>query len=134
MTKYVAKRDKKKRRVFISHAAEDYWVAKCIERKIAGTGATTFLAENHMTVGKDFPSRIRHAIEDADEFVVYCTPWAIKRPWVLWEMGAAWELVYCFNKIYTLERMGKIEFLPLMDNGGIVDFPDSQEDSFSEFL
>jgi len=43
-------------------------------------------------------------------------------------------LVYRFINIFTLESMSEIEFFPAMHNWRIVDFPNSQQDSFFKFL
>jgi putative pyruvate formate lyase activating enzyme len=44
------------------------------------------------------------------------------------------HLVYRFTNIFTLESMSEIEFLPAMHYRRIVDFPNSQQDSFFKFL
>lgn len=76
--------------VFISHAGSDTWVARKIARAIEGYGARTFLDEAHIAVGEDFEERILDALDQADELLVYFTPWSLKRPYVWTEIGAAW--------------------------------------------
>ena len=44
------------------------------------------------------------------------------------------KLVYRFINIFTLESMSEIEFLPAMHYRRIIDFPNSQQDSFFKFL
>ena len=44
------------------------------------------------------------------------------------------RLVYRFNNIFTLESMSEIEFLSAMHYWGIIDFPNSQQNSFFKFL
>ncbi|MGH8584137.1 MAG: toll/interleukin-1 receptor domain-containing protein [Gammaproteobacteria bacterium] len=78
------------RRVFVSHAGEDTWVARQIAREIAARGAIPFLDEADIDVGAEFEEDIRDYLDEAHEFLVLFTPWALDRAYVWTEIGAAW--------------------------------------------
>jgi hypothetical protein len=78
------------RLVFVSHAAEDTWVARQIAREVASRGARPFLDEAHVDVGAEFEEDIRTFLDEADEIIVLFTPWSLERPYVWSEIGAAW--------------------------------------------
>lgn len=79
-----------KRRVFVSHAGKDTWVARQLARGISRSGATPFLDEAEIQTGSDFESEILKFLNIAHELVVLLTPWALERPYVWAELGAAW--------------------------------------------
>lgn len=76
-------------RVFISHAWADRWVAGQIERRITGTGATTFIDINDIEKGDDIEDRIFAEMELCDELLALFTPWSVDRNWLWVEIGAA---------------------------------------------
>ena len=76
--------------VFVSHSAQDTWIAKQIAREIESCGASTFLDESHVDAGADFEEDILQWLERTHELVVLLTPWALERPYVWSELGAAW--------------------------------------------
>lgn len=80
----------RRRLVFVSHDRRDTWVARQIARAIREAGASPFLDEAEVEVGDDFELRILEHLEQAEEFLVLLTPWALDRPYVWAEIGAAW--------------------------------------------
>lgn len=77
-------------RVFISHAADDTWVAEQIAHSIEAVGCSTFLDVKNIPTGADFKAAIRSELNGSHEFVALFTPWSAKRSWVWIEIGAAW--------------------------------------------
>ncbi|TKB88963.1 MAG: toll/interleukin-1 receptor domain-containing protein [Nitrospira sp.] len=75
---------------FISHCAEDTWVARQLSHECSKVGAQTFLDEAQIAVGANFEHDIITALQKANELVVLITPWALDRPYVWLEIGAAW--------------------------------------------
>lgn len=80
----------RKRLVFVSHGGEDTWVAKQIAREISACGAAAFLDQAEIDIGENFETKIRSALNRADELLVLLTPWALGRPYVWAEPGAVW--------------------------------------------
>jgi hypothetical protein len=80
----------RKRLVFISHSGQDTWVAKQIAREVTACGATAFLDQAEIDIGENFETKIRAALQEADELLVLITPWAMERPYVWAELGAVW--------------------------------------------
>lgn len=80
----------RKRLVFISHGGKDTWVAKQIAREVSACGASAFLDEAEIDIGENFETKIRAALQEADEMLVLLTPWALGRPYVWAELGAVW--------------------------------------------
>ena len=77
--------------MFISHGAEDSWVAQQVGRRIReDCGATTFPDVDDMAVGDNFMQRLHAELQQAQEVVALFTPWPAHRPWVWIEIGAAW--------------------------------------------
>lgn len=76
-------------RVFISHSAQDTWVAKCMAKEMTLVGATPFLDESNIAIGENIEDIIKTNIRVAKELVVYLTPWALERPYVWMEFGAS---------------------------------------------
>jgi TIR domain len=79
------------RKVFISHAGEDTWVASQIAEQCERLGATTFLDEKQIAVGADFEADILSALKTSDEFLLLATPWSLGREYVWLELGGAWR-------------------------------------------
>ncbi|MBI2839272.1 MAG: toll/interleukin-1 receptor domain-containing protein [Acidobacteria bacterium] len=79
-----------RRRVFISHASIDAWVARQIARGIGRSGAQPFLDETEIQAGLDFETQILAFLKKADELVALLTPWSLERPYLWAELGAAW--------------------------------------------
>jgi hypothetical protein len=77
-------------KVFISHGAEDRWVAGQIAKAIHEAGATVFLDETSIPKGANFKKIIHEEIAESSELVALFTPWSAKRSWVWIEIGAAW--------------------------------------------
>jgi hypothetical protein len=84
------KSTKSVRRVFLSHAGSDTWIARQIARGIRTSGAQPFLDEAEIQAGQDFESEILSFLKRAHELVVLLTPWSLDRPYVWAELGAAW--------------------------------------------
>lgn len=75
-------------KVFVSHAAEDTWVATQIAAHLERCGAATFLDEAHIAVGDDWEERIIVESDDSDELLVLLTPEVLKRSKFVWmEVG-----------------------------------------------
>jgi len=79
-----------RRLVFVSHSAQDTWVARQIAREVEACGAKAFLDEADIEAGADFDEDILRFLEHAHELVVLLTPWALNRAYVWAELGAAW--------------------------------------------
>jgi hypothetical protein len=77
----------RKRLIFVSHSGQDTWVAKQIAREISTCGAAAFLDQAEIDIGENFESKIRTALNQADELLVLLTPWALGRPYVWAELG-----------------------------------------------
>jgi len=81
----------RKRLVFISHTGTDTWVARQIEREVAARGAGTFLDYAHVEIGEQFEVKLIKALNQADEFLMLLTPWALEHHYYIWsEAGVAW--------------------------------------------
>lgn len=78
------------RRVFISHAGEDTWIARQIAREIKELGGSPFLDQADVDIGAEFEDDIRQSLNLAHELIVLFTPWSLERPYVWTEIGAAW--------------------------------------------
>lgn len=90
-TQYATIHDMEGFKVFISHSAEDAWVAQQIGRRIReDCGAMTFLDVDDIAVGDNFMQRLHQELLSAQELVALFTPWSARRPWVWIEIGAAW--------------------------------------------
>ena len=77
--------------VFVSHGADDSWVARQMARRIQeDCGAATFLDVNDVAAGDNFKQRVQLEIRKAKELIALFTPWSVKRPWVWIEIGGAW--------------------------------------------
>jgi TIR domain-containing protein len=81
---------RRSRRIFISHAGRDTWIAKRIAQELKALGAYPFLDEAEVAIGQEFEPRILEFLDEADEFLVLLTPWSLSRPYVWAEMGIAW--------------------------------------------
>jgi len=79
------------RKVFISHAGEDTWIASQIAVRCERLGATTFLDEKQIAVGADIEADILAALKTSPEFVLLATPWSLRREYVWLELGGAWR-------------------------------------------
>lgn len=79
------------RKVFISHAGEDTWIASRIAERCEKLGATTFLDEKQIAIGADFEADILAALKTSQEFLLLATPWSLKREYVWLELGGAWR-------------------------------------------
>lgn len=77
-------------KIFISHSSIDTWVAAQIERHINEAGAITFLDERDIHAGDNFGEKLREELNQAEELLVLCTPWAINRANVILEVGVVW--------------------------------------------
>jgi hypothetical protein len=75
---------------FISHTAEDTWLARKLAADCQAKGADTFLDEAQIAIGDRFENEILAALKLAKELLVIVTPWALERPYVWMEIGAAW--------------------------------------------
>lgn len=82
--------------VFISHASEDTWIAKAIERQVLSCGAVTFLDASDVRAGDEFEEEIRLALTKATELIILLTPWALNSRYVWTEISIAW-----FRRIRT---------------------------------
>lgn len=80
----------KKYLVFISHSSKDTWVAERIAQEVSNCGASSFLDEHNVDVGRDFDEEIRQSLNQSNELLVLLTPWALERPYIWAELGAAW--------------------------------------------
>ena len=76
--------------VFVSHSSQDTWLARKVAQEIERCGAKSFLDEEEIEAGADFEDEILSALNDAAEFLVLLTPWALDRPYVWAESGVAW--------------------------------------------
>lgn len=75
-------------KVFVSHAAEDTWVAAQIAAHLERAGVATFLDEAHIAVGDEWEERVIVAAESSDEMVVLLTPEMLKLVSYVWaEVG-----------------------------------------------
>ena len=75
-------------KVFVSHAAEDTWVARQIAAHLERCGAATFLDEAHVAVGDDWEPRIVEEAKGSDELIVLLTPELLKVISYVWaEVG-----------------------------------------------
>src|SRR5438067_13801726 len=79
------------RKVFISHAGEDTWIASQIAARCERLGATTFLDEKQIAVGADFEADILAALKTSQEFLLLATPWSLRREYAWLERGGAWR-------------------------------------------
>lgn len=77
--------------VFISHSADDTWIAEQIARAAEDAGCSTFLDVKNIPKGADFKEAVRREISQSNELLALFTPWSAKRSWVWIEMGAAWS-------------------------------------------
>lgn len=80
---------KQQDRVFVSHSADDIWVAKQVARLIEERGATSFLDRRDIAAGDDFKRRIRDELPKCTELLALFTPWSRTRAWVRHEIGMA---------------------------------------------
>lgn len=100
-------------RVFVSHGADDRWIAGQIAKCIRETGADTFLDETGVPKGRNFKQIIHQEIARSDELVALFTPWSAKRSWVWIEIGAAWAqdkpvvAVFYGMELTDLEQSGQ---------------------------
>ncbi len=76
--------------VFVSHSAQDIWVAKQLAREVSSHGAEAFLDESCIETGARFEMRILDSLRDCHELIVLLTPWALERNYIWAELGAAW--------------------------------------------
>jgi hypothetical protein len=74
-------------KLFISHASEDTWVARQIERHAKEAGAETFLDYAHIKVGDPFQQVITDAAKECDELLILLTPSALDSLWIGMELG-----------------------------------------------
>jgi hypothetical protein len=74
-------------RIFISHASDDAWVARQIEKHIQACGAETFLDAVHIQHGDNFDDKVIEAAADCTELVVLLTPEANDRRYIWLEIG-----------------------------------------------
>jgi hypothetical protein len=78
-----------KYRVFVSHAADDIWVAEQIANAIEDCGATAFLDRRDIAAGDNFKQRIHDELPNCNELLALFTPWSRRRAWVRHEIGMA---------------------------------------------
>ncbi len=79
-------------KVFVSHGAEDSWVAKQIGQRIRDhCSAKTFLDVADVASGDNFKQRVNVELNKAQELIALFTPWSVKRRWVWIEIGAVWS-------------------------------------------
>jgi len=71
-------------KVFISHASEDSWVARQIERHVAEVGSDSFLDRYDIATGDLFKKTIRAAAKGSDELLVLLTPAVLKESKFVW--------------------------------------------------
>lgn len=81
---------RRKHRVFVSHATADKWIAKVFCEKIEAVGVSTFRDDKDIKAGDDIPEEIRREINRCDELLVLFTPESVDRAWVIFEVGAFW--------------------------------------------
>lgn len=79
------------RRVFVSYASEDGWIARQIAREVTSCGAHPFTYQANEDLGGPFEQRVLDFLNQADELVALLTPWSIKRPYIWSELGVAWS-------------------------------------------
>ncbi|MEX1185921.1 MAG: toll/interleukin-1 receptor domain-containing protein [Gemmatimonadaceae bacterium] len=77
-------------KVFISHGADDTWLAAQMGHCIEEAGCTTFLDVRDIAKGADFKAVVKGELSQSAELVALFTPWSAKRSWVWIELGAAW--------------------------------------------
>jgi hypothetical protein len=77
-------------KVFLSHGADDGWIARQLAKEIHKVGADSFLDSTNIPKGADFKRIIHREIAASSELLALFTPWSAKRSWVWIEIGAAW--------------------------------------------
>lgn len=78
-------------RLFISHSANDGWLARQIARCAAERGAEPFLDTSAFETGDDIDPGLKNALLAADELVVILSPEALDRPYIWIEIGVVWS-------------------------------------------
>jgi hypothetical protein len=71
-------------KLFISHASEDTWVARQIERHAKEAGAETFLDRSDIATGDHFRTVIKATAKSSDELLVLFTPGVLKYSKFVW--------------------------------------------------
>ena len=76
-------------KVFISHSAEDIWVAQQVAEKLRLQGIQTFIAEKDIQAGGSFDDVIQDTLAKSDAVIFLVTPGSLKSSWLFTEVGAA---------------------------------------------
>jgi TIR domain/Mind bomb SH3 repeat domain len=76
-------------KVFISHSAQDKWIARKLSEELEGLGATTFLDEKDITTGESIDDSIQAHLSECDDLLMLLSPAALASHWVMLEIGGA---------------------------------------------
>jgi hypothetical protein len=84
-----------KKRIFLSHAANEDPLAKALKKSIekAFEGRVKVFvssAIDDLQPGQPWLESLRKALTKSEALIVLCSPYSVTRPWVLLESGGAW--------------------------------------------
>ena len=95
--------------VFISHAREDQPLVEQIVRGLTFGGRVRVQTDRMLSVGEDWRSELRRALETTQVFIVIGSPASARSDLVLQELGGAWALD---KPILVLTPEGEVEWAP----------------------
>src|SRR5262249_46357706 len=84
-----------KKRVFISHIAEEREIAERLKAALTRDFLRmldVFVSSDTESIaaGEEWLESIEHALRECTIVVILCSPESIRRPWINFEAGAAW--------------------------------------------
>lgn len=82
-------------RIFLTHIDEEAGLAAVLKRWIQGTfpdSCDVFVSSdtNNIRLGDKWLDEVDQALDDAELFLVLCSPQSVRRPWVNFETGCGW--------------------------------------------
>ncbi len=80
------------RHVFLTYAETDSAAADKLSRLLDARADVQVFTPNSLSVGENWQTRLRHALERSDVFILLVSPDSLASPWVLHQLGAAWSL------------------------------------------
>jgi hypothetical protein len=119
--------------VFIGHAREDQ---PLVERIVCGLtlgGRVRVQTDRMLSVGEDWRSELRRALETTQAFIVIGSPASAGSDLLLQELGGAWALD---KPILVLTPEGEVEWAPPIEQSAYkrVALTDLEQPAFAESL
>lgn len=114
MNKSILKGLTLKRRIFLSHAANEDPLAKALKKSIerAFEGRVKVFvssAIDDLRPGQPWLESLRKALIKAEALIVLCSRYSVTRPWVLLESGGAWvRKIPIISICYSGQKMEKL--------------------------